>query len=232
MKKAIYSLILTFLTLTVAAQQSYSERRDTRNFDKISFGLAGEVEITIGSEFKVILEGDKTYLDEVLTDVYNGTLRIRRENRFFSGFNNEKIKAYITMPAVNGISVSGSGKVTMEEPLKSDKFEAQISGSGDIYLSEIYLGEAGCSISGSGSLNVLEGGSVSDFEVSISGSGNLFASEVEIGYMSASISGSGKCECTVTDDLSARISGSGRIYYSGNPKIDVRVSGSGRVISR
>ena len=232
MKKAIYSLLLTIFSLTVSAQQTYTERRNVGNFDKLSFAVAGEVEITLGSEFKVTLEGNKDFIDEVITDVNNGTLRIRVENRFFSGFNNERIKVYITMPAVNGISVSGSGKVSMEEPLRSDNFVARISGSGDIYLNVINLGEASCSISGSGTLNVLEGGNISELEISISGSGDLISPKVKIGSLSASISGSGRCECEVTDDLQAQISGSGRIFYSGNPKIDVRVSGSGRVVAR
>jgi hypothetical protein len=232
MKKAIYSLIITILTLSAAAQQPYSERRDVGNFDKISFALAGEVQITIGTEFRVTLEGNRSYLDDVITEVQNGSLRIRTENRFFSGFNNEKITVYITMPLVNGISVSGSGKVVMEDLLRSDNFRAQISGSGNIYLNEVQLGQVSCHISGSGSMNVAQGGSITSLDLSISGSGDLNVPEVRIAAFSASISGSGRCECTVTNELSAQISGSGRIYYSGNPKVDVRVSSSGRVVSR
>ena len=218
---------LLLLVSTATAQDSYKETRNVSDFDEVSFCLAGEVYISIGQGFNVVLEGDKEYLDEVETKVSGGELVIKRDS--WVNFNNQKVIVRITMPALNGIDVSGSGKVTVTDPLKSDDFEADISGSGKIYLKEVTMGDVECDISGSGSF-VAEGtGSMRSLEVDISGSGSYKGESTKIGSFEASISGSGSCDCYVTDMLRASISGSGSIWYSGNPKIDASISGSGKV---
>jgi hypothetical protein len=228
MKKLLSSAFALLLFVSAAtAQDTYKETRNVTGFDEVSFCLAGEVYISIGQGFKVVLEGDKEYLGEVETKVSGGELVIKRES--WVNFNNQKVIVHITMPALNGIDVSGSGKVMVTDPLKSDDFEADISGSGKIYLKDVTMGDVECDISGSGTL-VAEGtGSMKSLEVNISGSGSYKGESTKIGSFEASISGSGNCDCYVTDMLRASISGSGNVSYSGNPKIDASISGSGKV---
>jgi hypothetical protein len=228
MKKLLSTAFALLLFVSAAtAQDTYKETRNLTGFDEVSFCLAGEVYISLGQGFNVVLEGDKEYLGEVVTKVSGGKLVIKRENWF--NFNNQKVIVHITMPALNGIDVSGSGKVMVTDPLKSDDFEADISGSGKIYLKEVTMGDVQCGISGSGSF-VTEGtGSMSNLKVDISGSGSYKGESTKIGTFEASISGSGNCDCYVTEMLRASISGSGSIWYSGSPKIDASISGSGKV---
>jgi hypothetical protein len=228
MKKLLSSAFALLLFVSAAtAQDTYKETRNVTGFDEVSFCLAGEVYISIGQGFKVVLEGDKEYLDEVETKVNGGELVIKRDS--WVKFNNEKVTVHITMPALNGIDVSGSGKIMVTDPLKSDDFEADISGSGKIYLKDVTMGDVECDISGSGTF-VAEGtGSMRSLEVDISGSGSYKGESTKIGSFEASISGSGSCDCYVTDMLRASISGSGSVWYSGNPKIDASISGSGKV---
>ena len=228
MKKLLSSAFALLLLVSAAtAQDSYKETRDVTGFDEVSFCLAGEVNISLGQEFKVVLEGDKDYIHDIETKVTGGELVIRLDH--WINTSNKKVIVSITMPALNGIDVSGSGKVTVNDPLKSDDFEADISGSGKIYLKEVTMGDVECDISGSGTF-VAEGtGSMSSLEVDISGSGSYKGESTKIGTFEASISGSGSCDCYVTDMLKASISGSGSIWYSGNPKIDASISGSGKV---
>jgi hypothetical protein len=228
MKKLLsFATALLLFASAATAQDIYKETRNVTGFDEVSFCLAGEVYISLGQGYNVVLEGDKDYLKEVETKVSGGELVIKRDSWWNTG--NQKVIAHITMPALKGIDVSGSGKVTVNDPLKSDDFEADISGSGKIYLKEVTMGKVECSISGSGSF-VAEGtGSMSHLEVDISGSGSYKGESTKIGTFEASISGSGSCDCYVTDMLKADISGSGSVWYSGNPKIDASISGSGKV---
>lgn len=231
MKKLLSSAFALLLFVSAAtAQDTYKETRNVSGFDEVSFCLAGEVYISIGQGFKVVLEGDKEYLDEVETKVSGGELVIKRDS--WVNFNNQKVIVRITMPAVNGIDVSGSGKVTVLDPLKSDDFEADISGSGKIYLKEVAMGDVEFDVSGSGSMVIEGAGSMRSLEVDISGSGSYKGESTKIGSFEASISGSGNCDCYVTDILRASISGSGNVTYSGNPKIDASISGSGKVRTR
>jgi len=229
MARLFYSLVLVLVATTLSAQSSYTEVRNVKDFEKVSFSVAGDVIITPGNVFKVSLEGDKSYIDDIETEVVNGTLRIKTEEPFFNIFDDEKVTVRITMPKVVGISVSGSGKVYMNEPLVAETFDSSISGSGKIFLQKVEIAQGSCSVSGSGSLLIQGSGNISEFEMRISGSGDIVAPEAKIGVLTAQISGSGSCDCFVAEELNASISGSGDVYYGGNPKVDVRISGSGKV---
>jgi hypothetical protein len=224
----IFALILT--TGYSKGQESNKETRDVSGFSRVNFGISGDLYITIGSEFKVVLEGKKSLLEEVETEVSGSKLVIRNENSHTHG--NEKVTVYITMPEITGLGVSGSGKAEIRDAVKAENLDFSVSGSGRILTAGLDLGKLNVGISGSGDVIVGASGEAKDADVSISGSGNYSGEELKIADADFSISGSGSCKCYVTDNLDASVSGSGNITYTGNPKIDARVSGSGRVKSK
>jgi len=228
MKKTIIPALLLIISVTaLQAQTTYTETRNLSGFSKISFAVAGEVYIDLGQSYSVVLEGDKDYIKEIETRVDGTDLVFKRDKWFDTG--NRKVTVRITMPVLEGISVSGSGKVIVNDPLRGDGLNVAISGSGKVLLGDVTVRNVECHISGSGSLNIAGTGAVDNLGISISGSGDYKGEATKVGTLKASISGSGNCDCYVTDLLKAAISGSGSIYYSGNPKIDAAISGSGKV---
>lgn len=231
MKKSIVLAVVMLLAMQATrAQSTYSETRDVTGFTKVGFAVAGEVFIDLGSRYSVVLEGDKNYISDIETKVNGKELRIKRDKWFDMG--NHKVIVRITMPSLEGLSVSGSGKVTVNDPLREGDLDIGISGSGKAYLGEVALDKIDCAISGSGNLNISGNGTVDQLEVNISGSGDYVGKSTRVRSMDAHISGSGSCDCNVTEVLRAAISGSGNIYYSGNPKIDASISGSGKLRMR
>jgi hypothetical protein len=234
MKKAVLlSLVIVFLAGTSLYSGKSSDDRETRDlsgFTKVSFGISGNLYINIGSEYKVVLEGDRSDLREVITEVRGGRLVIKRDNWRFR--MNEKVTVYITMPELDGLGVSGSGKAEVKDALKGSDLDLNVSGSGRILTGDLNIDRLDCGISGSGNIELEGDGNVSRADISISGSGNFTGEIVSIDDADISISGSGNCSCNVKDALKAGVSGSGNITYSGNPRIDARVSGSGKVRSR
>ena len=231
MKKSLLLAVLLVVAAQVSqAQDTYRETRDHSGFSEVAFAVSGEVFIDLGDTYSVVLEGDREYIREIETKVYGDELRIKRDKWFDSG--NKKVVVRITMPALDGISVSGSGKVTVNDPLRGEDLDIGIGGSGKAFLKDVSLQEAECSISGSGSLIIDGSGTVGSLEINISGSGDYLGEATRVGTLEANISGSGSCRCYVTEMLRAAISGSGSIIYSGNPKIDAAVSGSGKVRSK
>lgn len=219
--------VAMLLVNSLLAQDAYKETRNVSGFDKIDFAVAGEVYITIGENFSVVLEGDKQLIDDIETKVSGGELVIKRDSWLDMG--NRKVIVDITMPALTGVDVSGSGKVILNNALKGERLDVDISGSGKVCLVDVTLGEIDCNISGSGGLLAEGSGTVKKLEINISGSGSYKGESTSVGRMHASISGSGNCDCLVTEMLEADISGSGNIVYAGNPKIDASISGSGKV---
>lgn len=227
--KIVFAMVLasSLLATTVSGQQ---DRRDHKDFNKVGFGTAGELYIKIGPSFSVVLEGDEDLLSRIETEVRGDKLVFRHRNTFYTG--NNKFKAYVTMPSVEGLSISGSGRVIVESPLEGSILDLAISGSGKIISGDLKYDDLECSISGSGDFELNGAGKINNAGLSISGSGGFKAPDLELTNLDARISGSGSCDCFVTGNLAASISGSGSIYYKGNPRMDVRSSGSGRVRSR
>jgi hypothetical protein len=221
---------MTFLTGFSNGLSIVKETRDVSGFTKVSFGVAGDLYINFGSEFKVVLEGEKNFLEDIETEVTGGRLVIKKDNWRFN--MNEKVTVYITMPVLNGLGVSGSGRAEIKETVKTDKLELNVSGSGKIFTSDIVTESFGSSISGSGDVIIGGDGTADNASISISGSGNYSGDPLKIASADISISGSGNCSCNVSESLKARVSGSGNVRYIGNPKVDARVSGSGHVRSR
>ena len=234
MKKVIYLGVVLAAALFACGISTAQTRetRDLRNFTKISFGVAGNLFIKTGPEFRVDIEGSRSALEETITEVSGGRLIIKRENwRSIFNQSNERVTINITMPEIEGLSVSGSGKAQIMDDLKADRLDLSVSGSGKIQTSDLEADELDCGISGSGDIILGSGGSVDDGKVSISGSGSFSGGSVEIDHLSVNVSGSGNCICQVGDSLDAQISGSGSVSYKGKPRVNARVSGSGHVRS-
>lgn len=234
MKRAIFlSLILATIIFTPGFSKSLSSVKETRNlsgFTKISFGVAGELFINFGSEFKVELEGDRALLEDIETDVTNGRLIIRKDNWHLN--MNEKVTVHITMPELEALGVSGSGRAEIVDALKSGDLNLSVSGSGRLYANDVTVSNLDCSISGSGDI-IVGGGSASKADIGISGSGNYSGESLKIASVDIHVSGSGNCTCNVSESLLASVSGSGNVNYVGSPaKVDAHVSGSGHVRSR
>jgi hypothetical protein len=234
MKRAIIlSLILVVITVTTGfskGQAIEKESRDLKGFTKVSFGVAGNLYITFGPEFKIELEGEKDLLDDIITEVKGDRLVIKKENWRLS--MNEKVTAYVTMPEISGLGVSGSGKAEIKDAVKAENLDLNVSGSGKIFTSNVVASDLNCSISGSGDI-LMGAGEVTNANIGISGSGNYTGESLKIESVEISVSGSGNCSCNVTKSLKAGVSGSGNVSYVGNPpKVDAHVSGSGHVRSK
>jgi Putative auto-transporter adhesin, head GIN domain len=212
-------------------QSSVKETREVKDFTKVSFGVAGNLYINIGPEFKVVLEGDKKDLEEIITDVSGGRLVIKKDNNWRFNFN-DKVTVYITMPELKGLGVSGSGKAEIKDAVKAEDLDLSVSGSGKIFTTDLMVSKLGCSISGSGDIVPGGSGTASKADISISGSGNYEGGALKIESAEIHISGSGNCSCNVIESLRASVSGSGNVTYEGNPKVDAHVSGSGKVRSK
>lgn len=220
--------LISAFTITSFGQAAYKETRNVKDFDEVSFSLSGEIYFTFGNEYKVVLEGDKNTLSNIETEVLGHSLEIKRKERW-GHLEGEKVNAYITLPVLKSFSIAGSAKGYFNDPLKTEKFELSIAGSGKVYIKDIEVNKFESSIAGSGRVEISGKGNIKDAELSISGSGTYLANDVNIDTIDISIAGSGRCECNVVSMIKGSIAGSGNILYAGNPRIDASVFGSGHI---
>ncbi|NVJ47674.1 MAG: DUF2807 domain-containing protein [Cytophagia bacterium] len=225
------SITLILILFTSLAWSQTKETRDVSDFDFIAMNISGKVYISQGNKNEVIVEADDRDMDKIRTEVRGGRLSIstRDNGRWFKWGDgiDGRVNIYITLKELRGVSVSGSGDVISQNTIKTDDFEASISGSGDIEV-ELDARAIESRITGSGNIELK--GSAQRARLGISGSGKYFAEELKVDDYNVTISGSGRAAINTNGELDVRISGSGSVYYSGNPTgVNTNVSGSGRV---
>jgi hypothetical protein len=199
----VASSVFALAPAAFAAERSYA----LSGFDQVASYGAVDAEITVGPAYKVVLIGETQDLDkvEVLVDGKKLVLRPKRGNSGWS--NSGDIRAKISMPALNSVSVAGSGDV-VATGVKANDFNASIAGSGDIRVA----------------------GSCATANLSIAGSGDLRFEELRCKSVNASIAGSGDIRAYASESANSRIAGSGDIAVLGAPKDrNTRVMGSGTI---
>ena len=184
-----------------------TEERDVDNFDAIRSSGSFDVEVTIGQQPALEITFDDNLLDQVKTEVKNGTLHIYSKE----SFNSRKgCDIKITIPGLTSVKVSGSGDFKIFG-LAGDEFEYEVSGSGDLEAS----------------------GTVEVVRIEVSGSGDVDARDLKAKRAYVDIAGSGDVEVWADEVFDGHIAGSGDIAFYGNPdKISRHIAGSGDIRRR
>lgn len=197
---------------------------DLPPFTGIDMSIAENVVIKQGPEQYVEVEGQGNIIDRLRLNVNDNTWKIRFDDCVM---NHQDMVFYITLPEVEYLAISGSGKITSDGLLTGGTLDLRISGSGDMDL-DLDYNNLDARISGSGDIDL--DGECQNVDLDISGSGDFHAFGLKSQTCDVNISGSGNAEVWVTDDLNVKISGSGNVHYIGNPSVDVSISGSGKVV--
>lgn len=228
MKRKVFILLasaICMMTLNTFAQSG--QTRSVSGFTSIESGGPFNVHIKINGTESVRLDIDDDVVNDVKTEVINGSLQIGFKNRFSLHRNIKRGDIYITAKSLSALSNSGSGNMELDGVLSGSNVKVILSGSGNIRAA-LKSSALETRISGSGGIDLK--GSTGDAEIRISGSGEINAKGLTTETVIASISGSGGVNIRANKTVSARITGSGGVSYSGSATIaETRYTGSGRV---
>lgn len=187
-----------------------TETRNVAGFTAVSVSGSTNVYITQGAIFKVEVKGYSNLLSYFETKVVNNTLELGFKQDVSIG--NDNTAVYISMPALYGLGISGSGNIsTSGDFIGNTNFNARIEGSGDIHFSR---------------------GSTQNFYSTIAGSGSIYTIGLTADKADIITTGSGNTEITAFQQLKVKIEGSGNVYYRGTPVISTQITGSGAVLPR
>lgn len=230
--KRIAMLVLAAGFFTTAFGQVKKESRAVSEFTRVSFRLPGVAYVKQGARHALEIEGDAEFLKEVETEVKDGRLSIGREEgwRNWNWKDTDRVTVWVTLPSLEGLSVSGSGDLKAEGKWRVADLKLNVSGSGNLEVVADASGQVEADVSGSGRLQV--GGSCKTYDSDVSGSGRVVMNMNVYETASLGISGSGKIEASGSAGIvKADISGSGRVLAMDleSNKCQVRISGSGDV---
>ena len=246
------SFLITLLGVFVAAAAfAQTETRSLSSFSSVSAHEGINVYLKEGNNesAKVVINGGNVELDDVLTDVSGGRLKIHLEDR--RGWNNRNVDVdvYVTYSkTLEALKASSAASIEAEDVIEADgDFEVDVSSAGDITAKitgideleveassagdvdlEVEADEIDASVSSSGGIEISGIARVQDIEASSSGDYegyNLKSQEAE-----ASASSCGSIEVNVSEKIRARASSGGSVRYDGNPAyVNADSSSGGRV---
>ncbi|MEO1252556.1 MAG: head GIN domain-containing protein [Pseudomonadota bacterium] len=167
---------------------------DLEGFDSIEVSGVYDIDVRVGEEFSVVLKGRVEELDRTLVTVSGGVLDLSQDERKSWRRKRRGVDAYITLPSLNGIVVSGvvDGEI---DGVDADDFEINISGVGDIALA----------------------GKCQSLDAQVSGVGDLDAEGLECSVVDIRLSGVGDASVFASAEVDARVSGMGDIDVYGAP---------------
>lgn len=231
-------LLIAFVALPAQAQWGSkkvkgngnvtTETVSTSDYDKVSAVGSMDVYLVSGNEGSIQVEADSNFHEYIIVETEGNTLVLKIKKNVNLKSKNP-IKITVPFRDLEGVKLTGSGDVYTKDAIKADKFEAAVTGSGDVNL-EVNAGSAYFKITGSGDMR-LKGGA-DQAEIRISGSGDFDGRQFRAKSADVAVAGSGDAKVFAEDDLYARVSGSGDITYGGSPRVDKKVSGSGSISSK
>jgi hypothetical protein len=202
------------------------QARQVGNFNGLSLGVPGHVELRIGNTEGLTIEADDNLLPLVETVVEGGTLQIRPAKRNLN-LQSKSIRIVVQARSIERLALGGSGSIDADA-LRARKLDVDLGGSGAIRLKGVESDAMAVSLGGSGDLKAA-GGTVGKLTVSIGGSGDVDLGRVQARSASVTIAGSGEATVWPRNELSATIAGSGDVNYYGDPQVSKSSVGSGGV---
>jgi len=183
-----------------------SQKRSIAPFTSISTEGAFTIEVTCQKDPSLEVEGDDNVLDVVTAEVSNNVLRLKNSRSYSVS---DPVKFRITVPNLEGLSVSGAGKIDIKG-MNNDKFEIDSSGAPAISVS----------------------GNTKMVDIDTKGAGKIDTHNLHAARAVVDSSGVSKVDLDVSDQLDVTISGPSQVTYKGDPVVNKTVRGPGKVEKR
>lgn len=183
-----------------------SQKREVSPFTAISTEGAFTIEVTCQKDLSLEVEGDDNILDAVTAEVSNNVLRLKNSKDYLIS---EPVAFRISVPNLEGISVSGAGKIQIKG-MNNDKFEIDSSGAPSITVA----------------------GTTRIIDIDTSGAGKIDTYNLHASRAVVDSRGVSKVDVDVADQLDVTISGPSQVTYQGDPVVNKTVHGPGKVERR
>jgi len=178
-----------------------TQTRDVASFTRIDNRGSVDVRLRVGEKQRVKVWAGEKVIDDVTTEVRDGTLTIAFDH---DGWGGNDVVVEASVPKLTGIEASGSGDIDADG-IEADAFDVKSDGSSDIALA----------------------GAAQRLQVEIDGSGDADLADLKAAQAQVSVSGSGNADVRADDRLHVEVDGSGDVRYHGSPQLTQSVDGSG-----
>jgi hypothetical protein len=181
-----------------------TEARDVAGFDSISVRGSARLNVRIGDQPSLSIQGPERAVKRLTTDVDGDTLYIRSSRKeWVFGQGESRLTVNVTVPELD---------------------QLRLEGSNDARLSGFNGGSSQIEIEGAANLEA--DGHLDELTVHMSGAGRANLRELIANDATVTVDGVGSVHVHATESLDATMNGVGAILYSGTPR-DVNTSMNG-----
>lgn len=202
-------------------EEHQTEVRQLQGFEKIEINGSPTVHYTQADSFSVTVEGPAKGVERILTEVDNGTLRIR--NRGKMGLINVVTNdeggtiVHVGSPDLIGVVINGSGDFVSQQRVDTDKIDIVVRGSGEVNMKDLICDRCQIELIGSGDIN-LDRVETKEATACLIGSGDIDLDLRNAASTRLSLKGSGDIDAKFSDGcetVRCELSGSGDITLEG-----------------
>jgi hypothetical protein len=227
-KTLLFFVIISLPGLLRAASPDTRQDRQVDSFSAIKVSAGIDLYLEPGPREKVEVVGNQREMDEIITEVKNGTLHIYRKGKIGFNFNlHNHCEVHVTATTLNAIDASSGSEVKSKGPFKGGECRIGASSGSEVNLNLEY--DKLTADSSSGSEIHLQGKS-RQLNLSVSSGSEIKACELTTEVVHADASSGGEACVRVVSELHAHASSGGDINYEGKPQIlNVHKSSGGSV---
>jgi putative autotransporter adhesin-like protein len=178
-----------------------SQTRDVAAFTRIDNPGSVDLRVHAGAPQRVQVRAGEKVIDDVRTEVRDGTLRVTFDH---SGFGGGDVVVEASVPRLTGITASGSGDIDADG-IDAQALEVRSNGSADIELR----------------------GTAGRLAVDLDGSGDADLAGLAAREARVAVGGSGDADVRAAERLDVAVDGSGDVRYHGDPALTKQIDGSG-----
>jgi hypothetical protein len=178
-----------------------TQTRTVADFTRVQNPDSVDLRLHVGERQRVQVRAGGKVIDDVRTEVRDGTLEVTFDR---DGFGGDDVIVEASVPRLTGIGASGSGDVDADD-IDADAFDIRSDGSGDIALQ----------------------GTVGRLAVDMDGSGDVDLADLAAREARVLVDGSGDLELRADQRLDVTVDGSGDVRYRGDPVLTEHLDGSG-----
>ena len=190
------------------------EERNVPDFNKLKVSSGIDVKLTQSNQHQVIIKANEDIIDDVESEVVNGTLKLTVDRNWFRG--GATVKAEITFVELNSIDVSAGSDVESEGLLIFEDLEIEASAGSDLRLNlEAYSVKLRTSSGSDANLK----GAARDFEAKASSGSDISAYDFEVENATLECSSGSDVKANVTRTMKVRASSGSDIHYRGDPDL-------------
>jgi hypothetical protein len=235
-KRALF-IALVLLTAAFSAVQAgnskKTEIRKVRNFNAVDVSAGIDLYLKMGETEEVKIVADDDIIDDILTEVKNGTLHIyMKKGNFFNFFNfgsTSSRKVYVTVTDLKSIDASSGSDVKSENTLKGDVLKVNSSSGSDVVLDVVYKD---VSLDASSGADIKISGKAKTVRASASSGSDINARNLEAVIGHANASSGADVVIHATGEIYANASSGGDVSYYGNPSVKNIDKSSGGDVSQ